>query len=98
MKIFIAALLFAVAACAEGDDLKIPPVSVPRLAPSGANAEAFAPKGWVVEAKATGDLNGDGKPDLAFVLHDTDKRNPGSLGWRLPTRRARVTRSPYRTA
>jgi hypothetical protein len=42
---------------------------------AGRNMTAFVPKGWIVEKQATGDLNDDGKPDLAFVLHKTDKRN-----------------------
>ena len=40
------------------------------LAQHAATPQAFAPKGWSVEANATGDLNGDGKPDAVLVLKD----------------------------
>lgn len=41
--------------------------ALPQHAPS---LQGFASKGWSVEASATGDLNGDGKPDMALVLKD----------------------------
>jgi hypothetical protein len=69
----VAALVFVSAA--EADELKIPDVAYPALAHHAASPEAFAPAHWSVEAKAVGDLNGDGRPDLAFVLRDHDPRN-----------------------
>ncbi|HVZ27169.1 MAG TPA: hypothetical protein VG798_00800, partial [Rhizomicrobium sp.] len=40
------------------------------LAQHASSSQGFTPKGWRVEASATGDLDGDGKPDLALVLKD----------------------------
>ena len=54
------------------DEGEAPPVTIPRLAATAASIEAFAPAGWIVEAKAAGDLDGDGKPDAAFVLKGAD--------------------------
>lgn len=39
------------------------------------NASGFVPKGWKLLAKAFGDLNKDGKPDLALITEKTDKQN-----------------------
>ncbi len=61
--------LFAFPARADFDP---PPAKIPTLPQSGAKAEDFAPSGWVVEAKAEGDLDGDKITDIAFVLHGTD--------------------------
>lgn len=68
-----AALLYASAAGA--DELTIPDVAYPTLAHHAAIAEGFAPAHWSMEAKAVGDLNGDGLPDTAFVLREHDPRN-----------------------
>ena len=57
---------------ASAEELVIPPAAYPTLPAHGATPEAFVPKGWTVEFKATGDLNRDGVPDVALVLHDTD--------------------------
>lgn len=66
------AFLPVVAGAAE---LVIPEVAYPKLPAHAASAEGFAPKGWKVEAKAAGDLNGDGLPDIALVLRQHDPRN-----------------------
>lgn len=60
---------------ASQEDETIPQVSIPALPPSGAGAKEFAPRGWTVDKVATGDLNGDGLPDLVFVLHGADPHN-----------------------
>ena len=39
------------------------------------NADGFVPKGWKLIAKASGDLNKDGKADLALIIEKTDRRN-----------------------
>jgi hypothetical protein len=36
--------------------------------------EAFVPQGWMVNEDATGDLNGDGRPDLALIVEGPEKR------------------------
>jgi hypothetical protein len=66
------------------DDDDVPPATIPTLPATASAVENFAPTGWTVEAKATGDLDGDGQPDAAFVLHGTDPklvlRNPSGIG------------------
>lgn len=78
-----AALLVGFVACAA-QALDIPAVSYPSLSRQAAAAEGFVPPGWTLEAKVEGDLNGDGKADLALVLHATDPKavvaNPEGLG------------------
>ena len=81
-------LLAATAAVAQtpGGELKIPPVKYPAPPKHAATAEKFAPKGWLVEAKATGDLNGDSLPDAALVLHLNNPKNWVSPPWAPTTR------------
>lgn len=38
-------------------------------------ANGFVPKGWKLFSKASGDLNKDGKPDLALIIEKVDRRN-----------------------
>ncbi|HVQ07483.1 MAG TPA: hypothetical protein VMS43_03515 [Allosphingosinicella sp.] len=59
----------------QADELVIPPVRYPALPATAAAAEGFAPRGWRVEAQAIGDLSGDGRADLAFVLRMNDPAN-----------------------
>lgn len=68
-------LILAAAAPAMAQELAIPPVRYPGLAPSAADAAGFVPAGWRVEREARGDLNGDGAADLAFVLRMSDPAN-----------------------
>jgi len=76
--------LLAGLSCAAAQELAIPAVTYPALPREAASAEGFVPPGWQLEAQARGDLNGDGKADLAFVLHATDPKNvvanPDGLG------------------
>ena len=44
----------------------------PAVAKTATSANGFAPPGWKVETQALGDLNGDGRPDLVFVLLAAD--------------------------
>lgn len=53
----------------------IPAAILPSLPQAASRTAEFAPAGWIVEAQATGDLNGDGLDDIAFVLHETDQKN-----------------------
>ncbi len=39
------------------------------------SAEGFTPAGWKLLTKASGDLNNDGKPDLALIIEKTDRSN-----------------------
>ena len=43
-----------------------------RVPASGAAAKDFAPPGWVLERQAAGDLNRDGRPDLAMIFLEPD--------------------------
>jgi hypothetical protein len=69
----LSALLFALALPIAQDDL--PAVRYPVLPAEGAGAQAFVPKGWGLETSVAGDLDGDGRPDLAFALHMADPAN-----------------------
>ncbi len=66
------------------DPDKMPPVSYPALPRQAASAEGFVPVGWRLEKRETGDLNGDGVPDLVLVLRQSDPKNvlpnKGGLG------------------
>jgi hypothetical protein len=64
-------LLIPAAALAQ----ELPPVTYPSLPAEAAVSEAFTPKGWRVEARAEGDLDGDSKPDLALVMRSLDPAN-----------------------
>jgi hypothetical protein len=50
----------------------IPKARYPVLAKRASAVEGFVPAGWSLEARAEGDLDGDGVPDVAFVLHGKD--------------------------
>ncbi|HYI38789.1 MAG TPA: hypothetical protein VE053_00550 [Allosphingosinicella sp.] len=62
-----------VPATAGAQDL--PPVAFPSLPAEAATEEGFVPKGWRIEARAGGDLDGDGRPDTALVLRGADPVN-----------------------
>ncbi len=67
----MAALLLALALIQpspEDDEVRLPPVSVPALPASASTVEAFVPQGWRIETRAEGDLDRDGRTDLALVL------------------------------
>jgi hypothetical protein len=66
----LVAVLSSTAAAQE-----LPPVEYPRLPGSSATEQAFVPKGWRIEARALGDLDGDRRPDSALVLRGTDPAN-----------------------
>jgi len=53
----------------------IPAVSYPALARHARSVEGFVPMEWRIELKQTGDLNGDGRDDVAMVLRAIDERN-----------------------
>jgi hypothetical protein len=66
-------LVFSVAPAAALDEP--PAVRIPALPATASSAERFAPAGWKVEATAHGDLDRDGRADLALVLRGTDPAN-----------------------
>ncbi|RYD96210.1 MAG: hypothetical protein EOP61_18390 [Sphingomonadales bacterium] len=65
----IALLLAGLAAApSAGQDVPLPPVEYPTLPERADKAASFGVDGWALETSAEGDLNGDGRPDIAFVL------------------------------
>ncbi|HEX8665371.1 MAG TPA: hypothetical protein VF744_15215 [Beijerinckiaceae bacterium] len=68
-----ASILSVIPAVAQ--ELAIPEAVYPALPKTAASAEGFVPPGWALESQASGDLNGDGVPDLAFVLRGKDPKN-----------------------
>lgn len=59
---------------AQDDDPDVPKATIPHLPATAKDARGFAPHGWIVQVQAAGDLNADGRADLAFVLHGTDPK------------------------
>ncbi len=70
-------ILLALSATANAQDPgdEPPPVTYPTIARQASALAGFVPQGWLLEAKATGDLNGDRLPDAALVLQMNDPRN-----------------------
>ena len=54
---------------------EIPETTFPKLARRAVSPNDFVPKGWKLEQMKKGDLNGDGRADIALVLHQNDQRN-----------------------
>ena len=65
------ALLISTSAAAQ----ERPPVDYPPLPDTAATEQGFVPKGWSIQARASGDLDGDRRPDSALVLRSTDPAN-----------------------
>lgn len=63
------------AAPAFAQDLEIPEAVYPGLPKQALSAEVFAPAGWTVERKVSGDLNKDGVADLVLVLRENNPKN-----------------------
>jgi len=79
---FLLLLFLPAAAGAQSPgNAEIPPVTYPEIPEAGASVEAFVPNGWKLEAKAAGDLNRDGMPDAALVLHRDDPGNLVPTDW-----------------
>jgi hypothetical protein len=69
------ALLILAPGAAAADEFVIPDAAYPKLPAHAASADGFTPPGWRVEFKSEGDLNGDGKADVALVLRQHSPRN-----------------------
>lgn len=67
--------LLIVASTAAQAQLRIPDVHYPTLPAQAASVEGFVPPGWRLELREEGDLNGDGRPDVALVLRQQEPRN-----------------------
>lgn len=75
MRTWACLALVLAAACwrpAGAEPVEAPPATYPTLPANAMTAEGFAPAGWAVESQSSGDLNGDGRPDLAIVLRGRD--------------------------
>ncbi len=71
MRALFAALLSSAAA-----EMPEPPeVTFPRLPQTAASEAAIVPAGWKIVERQAGDLNGDGKSDLALLLKMDSKAN-----------------------
>lgn len=68
-------LLALPSAVAAQEEDAAPPVVYPTLASRAADAAGFVPAGWRMEASAAGDLDRDGRSDLAMVLRMNDAAN-----------------------
>jgi hypothetical protein len=53
----------------------IPPAAYPALVKHAKSVEGFLPNEWRIEIQKSGDLNGDGRDDVALVLRGLDERN-----------------------
>jgi hypothetical protein len=51
------------------------PASYPALVKHAGSIEGFVPMEWRIEIQKSGDLNGDGRDDVALVLRGLDERN-----------------------
>ncbi|MET1111923.1 MAG: hypothetical protein ABWX67_10400 [Allosphingosinicella sp.] len=71
----LAALAALPATGAAAQDVAIPPSIHPELSILAGSIEGFVPPGWRLEARADGELNGDGKPDAAVVLRESNPAN-----------------------
>lgn len=59
-------LVFAASALAQSNNA--PLIDYPSLPAIAASAKGFVAKGWAAASKAEGDLNGDGRSDIALAL------------------------------
>lgn len=70
LTLAFAVLLFALMSEAPAQEPE-PKFLDPALVPvEAARVEDFAPRGWKIHRQASGDLNGDGRPDVALILFD----------------------------
>jgi hypothetical protein len=75
IRSLLAVLLVAAPAAARGQSLEIPPVRYPDVPPSAREAQGFVPAGWTMVAREAGDLNADGREDLALLMRMGDPAN-----------------------
>jgi hypothetical protein len=77
---FLAAAILLAAFCAltSAQEIKRPPLQVPESADAAAK---FVPRGWRLEPETLkeADLNGDGRPDAAFVISNGGDANDSTV-------------------
>jgi hypothetical protein len=74
-------LACSAAAAQSPGDAEIPSVAYPPLPEQAETVAGFVPAGWKLESSATGDVNRDGLPDAALVLHMDEPRNLVPSDW-----------------
>lgn len=70
--------LLAAAALASGagaQPIDPPPVAYPAIPQAAASAKGLVPAGWKIVVRKNGDLNADGKADVAMLLRMASKAN-----------------------
>ncbi|HYG47165.1 MAG TPA: hypothetical protein VD846_04400 [Allosphingosinicella sp.] len=75
MRALPALLLAAQPLAAFAQPLDIPPVRYPAVATAARGAEGFVPAGWAIVGRESGDLNADGRADLALLMQMRDRAN-----------------------
>lgn len=75
MRATIAVISLLLSGPAVAAEPVIPPVSYPALVKHAGSIEGFVPMEWRIEIQKSGDLNGDGRDDVALVLRGLDERN-----------------------
>ena len=73
--LMLAATAQATGAQPAWDGETLPAVLYPPVASQAREAAGFVPPGWTLEQQASGDLDTDGKADLALLLRLRDPRN-----------------------
>jgi len=75
MRATVIGLLLFGACGAVAAEPAILPASYPALVKHAGSIEGFVPMEWRIEIQKSGDLNGDGRDDVALVLRGLDERN-----------------------
>lgn len=75
-RVAVALFVLVAVPAAGAKELVIPPAKIPKLADFAPDTDLFVPKGWKMEAQASGDLRKDGNEDHAvFVLREDNPKN-----------------------
>lgn len=81
-KLLLAAVISAPASAAQTD---APEFRMPSIPDAADSAAGFVPAGWRLLEAAEGDLNGDGRADMALVAaHDEEQSEPNETTWQEP--------------
>lgn len=68
-------LLLAAGSFPAAAELAIPEVATPAIPARAATPEGFVPRGWRIESRVDGAVDGDARPDAVLLLRDADPRN-----------------------
>ena len=70
MALYLLLLTVTLRGVASGQEPERKMLDPKRVPLEAARVEDFAPRGWKIHKQASGDLNGDGRPDVALILFD----------------------------